>query len=218
MVEKDFEQNPGHVSPELKTTTPGLSLEDLPGTRSHATPGDKEYFLRKAFERDEWEGCSLVFRHYYKHLCSHAVRYVYSQTYAEDIVSEIFAEFWQKKHFRNIQTTFRAYLYRAVRNRSLNFIRKEFGRPIMVQPDEVLCSRSILADEQMIYEHFYQKVQGSIEALPPKCKKIFLMSRYEGKSLREIARSQKILIRTVETHISKALKLMREALAVTEDM
>jgi len=133
-----------------------------------------------------------------------------------------YQRFLQNSGRRNISEIYRPHfepnLYRAVRNRSLNFIRKEFGRPIMVQPDEVLCSRSILADEQMIYEHFYQKVQGSIEALPPKCKKIFLMSRYEGKSLREIARSQKISIRTVETHISKALKLMREALAVTEDM
>lgn len=178
---------------------------------------DKEYFLRKAFEKDEWEGCSLVFRHYYKSLCSHAVRFVYSKMYAEDIVSEVFAEFWQKKHFRNIQTTYKTYLFRSVRNRSLNFIRNEFGRTTQSLPEEVLLSRSILADEQMMYEHFYQKVQGGIEALPPKCKKVFLMSRYEGKSLKEIARLQNISIRTAETHISKALKMMRDVLDFTDE-
>lgn len=205
------------TNPKLKKAPDGVSSSYEESGRHINRLKDKEYFLRKAFEEDEWEGCSLVFRHYYNAMCSHAVRFVYSKMYAEDIVSEVFTEFWQKKHFRNIQTTFQTYLFRAVRNRSLNFIRKEFGRPIQSIPEDLLLSNSIQADEQLMYEHFYQKVQDGIESLPPKCKKVFLMSRYEGKSLREIAQLQNISVRTAETHISKALKMMRDVLDFTDE-
>src|SRR5690606_27125386 len=100
-------------------------------------------------------------------------------------------------------------------NRALNFIRDEFGRSVDDIPEEVLLSKSISADKQLMYEQFYLKVQQGIEALPPKCKKVFIMSRYEGKSMKEIAKAQNISIRTAETHVSKALKMMREALDYT---
>lgn len=198
----------------------GLHHNEAPMDESYQeTPNtyDKEYFLRKAFQKDEWEGCTLLFKHYYNPLCSHAVRFVYSKMNAEDIVADVFTEFWHKKHFDKIHTTFRTYLFRAVRNRSLNFIRDEFGRRVEEIPESVLLSKSVSADRQLMYEQFYQKVQDGIEALPPKCKKVFLMSRYEGKSMKEIAISQNISVRTVETHVSKALKMMRNALEYTDE-
>lgn len=182
------------------------------GFRSGEKHMDKEYFLRETFQQDPWEGCTLVFKHYYTPLCSHAIRFVYSQTYAEDIVSEVFMEFWQKSHYKKIHTTFRAYLFQAVRNRALNFIRKEFGREVQPVQENDLLEKSPTPEQVLMYEEFYQKVQDGIEKLPPKCKKVFLMSRYEGMPLKEIAQAQNISVRTVETHISKALKMMREIL------
>ncbi|WP_236980566.1 RNA polymerase sigma-70 factor [Membranihabitans maritimus] len=173
---------------------------------------DNERFLREAFSEDEWLGCTLLFEHYYAPLCSHSIRFVYSREYAEDVVAEVFREFWQRKHFRKITTTFRTYLFRAVRNRSLNFIRRELRQTLPSNGDLPIVSDAMRPDEQMMYDQFYQKIQKSIDQLPPKCKKIFLMSRFEGKSLKEIARSQDISIRTVETHISKALSALREVL------
>lgn len=178
---------------------------------------DKERFLRETFERDPWEGFTLVFNHYYSPLCSHAVRYVYSHTYAEDIVSEVFTEFWQKKHFSRMHTSYRAYLFKAVRNRSMNFIRKELGRETKQIDEDLLLTSARSPEQQMVYEQFYQRVQKGIEQLPPKCKKVFLMSRFEGKPLKEIARIQNISVRTAETHISKALRMMREILDLTDE-
>ena len=64
----------------------------------------------------------------------------------------------------------------------------------------------------MMYDQFYHKVQEGIDQLPPKCKKKILMSRFEDKSLKEIASIHDISIRTVNAHINKALKIMRNAL------
>lgn len=177
---------------------------------------DKELFLREAFEKDPWEGFTLVFNHYYKPLCSHAIRFVYSQTYAEDIVSEVFAEFWKKEHYKRLHSSFRAYLFQSVRNRSMNFIRKELGREVKQFEEDFLMTNTLSPEEHMVYEQFYQRVQNGIEQLPPKCKKVFMMSRFEGKPLKEIARIQNISIRTVESHISKALRMMREILDLTD--
>lgn len=60
---------------------------------------DHELFLREAFREDAWLGCTLLFDHYYAPMCSHAVRYVYSKEYAEDVVADVFRKFWQKEHF-----------------------------------------------------------------------------------------------------------------------
>lgn len=182
------------------------------GFRSGEKYIDKEYFLRETFRQDPWQGCTLVFKHYYAPLCSHAIRFVYSRTYAEDIVSEVFLEFWQKGHYKKIHTTYRTYLFQAVRNRSMNFIRKEFGRDVQPVGENDLLEKSPTPEQVMMYDEFYHKIQDGIEQLPPKCKKVFLMSRYEGKALKEIADLQDISVRTVETHISKALRMMREVL------
>lgn len=177
---------------------------------------DKELFLRDAFEKDPWEGFTLVFNHYYKPLCSHAIRFVYSHSHAEDIVSEVFTEFWKKEHYKKLHTSFRAYLFQAVRNRSMNFIRKELGREVKQIEEDFMMTSALSPEEHMVYEQFYQRVQKGIEQLPPKCKKVFMMSRFEGKPLKEIAQIQNISIRTVESHISKALRMMREILDMTD--
>ncbi|HLU94438.1 MAG TPA: sigma-70 family RNA polymerase sigma factor, partial [Membranihabitans sp.] len=136
----------------------------------------------------------------------------YSKEYAEDVVADVFREFWQKKQFNKVTTSFRTYLFRAVRNRAMNMIRRELRQTNPLSEDWDAVSETLRPDEQMIYDQFYQKIQSCIDQLPPMCRKVFLMSRYEGKSLREIADFHEISIRTVEAHISKALGVLRTTL------
>src|SRR5690606_32336822 len=173
---------------------------------------DHELFLREAFRKDEWLGCTLLFDHYYAPMCSHAVRYVYSTEYAEDVVADVFREFWQKKQFNKVTTSFRTYLFRAVRNRAMNMIRRELRQTNPLSEDWDAVSETLRPDEQMIYDQFYQKIQSCIDQLPPMCRKVFLMSRYEGKYLSDIADFHRISILTVEEHISKALGVLRTTL------
>ncbi len=75
----------------------------------------EEAFLQKIFQLDPQRGCEVLFRKYYGNLCNHAIRFVHSKDIAEEIVSEIFANFWQGKIFEQINTSYQAYLYKAVR-------------------------------------------------------------------------------------------------------
>jgi RNA polymerase sigma-70 factor (ECF subfamily) len=73
---------------------------------------DKEFFIRKTFEDNPEKGVELLFKFYYRPLCSHAARYVYSKELAEDLVGEVFERFWQKQLYAQVSTSFQAYLSR----------------------------------------------------------------------------------------------------------
>lgn len=172
---------------------------------------DPELFIRKAFETDAWEGCSLLFRRYYPTLCSHAVRYVYSREIAEDLVAEIFHDFWKNRIFEQVHSSFRSYLFKAVRNRSFNYLRQKLATSIHADDLPALTDVQT-SDQQMFYDELYQMIQKTVEEMSPKCQKVFLLSRFEGKKTQEIAEEMQISPRTVEVHISKALALLRQVL------
>lgn len=178
------------------------------------SPGsDTEFFMRLAFEASPQKGCELLFRRYHQALCSHAVRYVYSKETAEDIVSDVFCKFWKTKAYENITSSYRYYLFRSVRNESYNYLRLEFKKlenidTAMVQEDAF----SQRPDQIMQFEEVLHKVEDLVEGLPPQCRKVFLLSRFEGKKYQDIAAELGLSPKTVEVHIGKALSSIRKGL------
>ncbi|GHB87042.1 DNA-directed RNA polymerase sigma-70 factor [Persicitalea jodogahamensis] len=174
---------------------------------------DSELFIRKAFEESPRKGCELLFRRFHTVLCSHAVRYVYSKELAEDIVSEVFCKFWKKKSYESVTSSYRYYLFRSVRNESLNYLRQRFLQNEGIEAAEAHASSPahspILATQ---YEEVAARVEQLVEELPPQCRRVFLLNRFEGMKYREVADELGVSIKTVETHMSKALVAMREGL------
>lgn len=89
---------------------------------------DTELFIRRAFDNDPQKGCELLFRLYHKPMCNHAVRFVYAKEIAEDLVADVFYTFWNSKAYLSVKQSFRAYLFRSVRNRAYNFLANEFKK------------------------------------------------------------------------------------------
>lgn len=174
---------------------------------------DSELFVRKAFESDPHKGCELLFRMYYQAMCTHAVRLVYSKEVAEDIVSEIFYNFWNTEAYRTVMASYRAYLFRSVRNRAYNYLTNDLrksdplsaaGQPEIPQSDS--------PERIMQMDELLTALNQLIASLPPQCQKVFVMNRFEGRNSKEIAQELHISPRTVETHISKALTILRNGL------
>lgn len=186
---------------------------DASPAQEHRRWDDKEFFIRKAFTEDPKRGCELLFRHYHSVLCNHAVRLVYSKEIAEDIVAEIFLTFWQRQLYLHIESSFRAYLFVAVRNKAIKYLQREFLKTVPsghnLESDWV--SSSTTPQEIMQYEELNHKIEKAISNLSPQCQKIFLMNRFDGKKYNDIAEELKISIKTVEAHISKALDVLRKA-------
>ena len=174
---------------------------------------DDEWLLRKEFEIDPDKGCELLFRRYYNNLCNHAIRLVHSREVAEDIVSEIFTVFWHKQIFRQVNTSYRAYLYQSVRHRSYNYLRWQI-KYIHSDEDDSQPADELNPDEALQYTELHQKIESIISNLPPQCRKAYLLKRVEGKKYDEIATELKISSKAVEALVSRALARLRKELSI----
>ncbi len=177
-------------------------------------PGtDKEFFIRQAFEKNAAAGYELLFRHYYGTLCSHAVRFVYTREAAEDLVADVFYSFWKKESFRHVSTSYRAYLFTAVRHKCFNYLRWEFIKENGEDLKESTALSSLpQPDHVMEYDELCNRLERTIESLPPQCRRVFLMNRFEGKNYTEIAENMGVSVKAIEAHISKALSIFRKVL------
>ena len=183
---------------------------------------DNEAIIRNVLKSNSEKGFELIFRRYYKPLCSHAVRFVYSKELAEDIVSEIFTNFWRKKHFENVTSSFRAYLYRSVRNAIYNYLQSEYGKRSktmsVVNDLEELVHEFNTPQKMLLFDELSHQIEEAVSSFPPQCQKVFILSRFEGKANKEIAEEMNIKLKTVEAHMMKALATLRNSLSVYLDI
>lgn len=200
-----------HSSPETNQPEQTAFLHPAAG-RSRQL--DAELFLRKAFEQDPRQGLELLFRKYHAPLCSHAVRFVYSRQIAEDLVSEVFFQFYKTEAYRRVTNTYISYLFRSVRNEAFTYLRREFGRmaPLDSSYENQADPQVPSPDAEIQYNNLFLKVNEAIAQLPTQCQRAFLLSRFENKKYHEIADELRISPKTVEVHISKALRYLRTAL------
>jgi len=174
---------------------------------------DSEIFIRKAFDESPRKGCEMLFRLYYRSLCAHAVRYVYSKEIAEDLVADVFYTFWNTKAYLSVNHSFRAFLFRSVRNRSYNFLMNEMKKTDPLESaKEYEIAFSDRPETIMQFEELSEKIDNLVSNLPPQCQKVFIMNRFEGKKCREIAEELHLSMRTVEVHVAKALATIRNGL------
>lgn len=195
----------------------GVDLTASPSGQSEgqAMITDSEALIRLAFESDPRFGCELLYRHYYQALCSHATRFVYSRSIAEDLVSDILCQFYSKGTYQEITSSYRAFLYKSVRNRAYNYLRLEANRAVELDQtyEEKTAAGSQQPDSILEYEELCQQVESAVQALPAKCRKIYLMHRFEDMKYAEIAEELQLSPRTVEVQLRKASLLVKKALA-----
>jgi RNA polymerase sigma-70 factor (ECF subfamily) len=155
-----------------------------------------------------------IFKINYPTLCKQVARITRDIDAAEDIVQEVFVNFWEKYH-QNIENP-QAYLYKACINKALNFVnvnnrRTEIDKTV-IHPNHATETRS--SDQDMEFRELELQVASLIESLTPMCKKVFLLSRYEEMSHKEIAAFLEISPNTVDNHIKKALSVLRRLLVL----
>jgi RNA polymerase sigma-70 factor (ECF subfamily) len=159
---------------------------------------------RLAFER--------LFKHSYRPLTAYGLRFVRDLPTAENIVQDVFLKLWQNRKEMTITTSLEHYLFRAVRNHSLNFLDKAKVRSAYLR---MQTGREEYNED---YRGFYPEIglleiiEKEISALPEKRQEIFRLAREEGLKYREIADQLKISVKTVEAQMSLALKQLRETL------
>jgi RNA polymerase sigma-70 factor (family 1) len=195
------------------STAQPVAGEAVDSTDEKTVGNDSELFIRRTFDESPQKGCELLFRRYHHALCSHAVRFVYSKETAEDLVSDVFCKFWKTKAYENVTSSYRYYLFRSVRNEAYNYLRLEFQQLDEIETANVQESAFGQRPDQIVqFEEVLHRVEEMVESLPPQCRKVFLLSRFEGKKYQDIATELGLSIKTVEVHIGKALSTVRKGL------
>ncbi|MFY9150589.1 MAG: RNA polymerase sigma-70 factor [Prolixibacteraceae bacterium] len=152
----------------------------------------------------------LLFHFYYSGLVMYSTQFTTDRMEAEEIVQDFFVRFWQKHQQIISSDSLKGYLFSAIKNGSLNFLKhKKIEEKYIREMGEL--SKHHLAYNPDIYvaSELQEKVKNAIDLLPEKCREIFILSRIRGMKNVEIATELNISKRTVETQISKALKVMR---------
>jgi len=155
-----------------------------------------------------------LFRSYYTDLCRFCSRYVRNPDISEEIVQEVFIYIWEKRTALNITASFKAYLYTAVRNKSINYLKLQLPRDQAkedITKHEVPSTIDLEGDVK--YRELEGKVSEAINLLPKKCGIIFDLSRNAGHTYKEIAEELEISVKTVENQMVIALRKLRESLA-----
>lgn len=149
----------------------------------------------------------LVFNFYYSGLVVFADQIIKDTSISEDIVQSVFMKLWETRETIDIRS-FRSYFIQCVKNRCIDHLRSQQVKAKF--DNRVPESDYLVMDEDLWTKtELSELIEQSVESLPPRCREIFRMSRYENLKIAEIADQLKISKRTVETQISKALKILR---------
>ena len=173
-------------------------------------PSDRELLERvRAGEQAAFE---IIFRTHYPQLVGLAEAMLRARAAAEDVVQDVMLELWRRRQDLVLETSLRAYLLRATRNRALNQIRHrrvaERARPEALAP-----AAAPSADQDLEERELGRAVARAVSELPERCREVFELSRVHGLKYAEIALVLGISIKTVETQMGKAIRVLRDRLA-----
>jgi RNA polymerase sigma-70 factor (ECF subfamily) len=165
----------------------------------------------KAFEE--------LFHLCYNKLLLFAKAYVIHKEAAREIVQEAFIKMWENRSRLRPDFNPEAYLFTIVRNNSLNYLKhciveRKYSQSAHEQMEHYQLHYAALKNdtiEQLYFAEVKEILDRAINELPPRCKKVFELSRRYGMKNKEIAEKMNISVKTVENHMTEALKRLRTA-------
>jgi RNA polymerase sigma-70 factor, ECF subfamily len=167
---------------------------------------DGELILWNRVRADDTKAFESLFKQYYTKMCLFAKRYTHDITTSREIVQDVFIYLWEHRKELEIRTSVRSYLASAVRYNSIRRLEKNNKAPVFM---DILPEPDQEFHDHLEYAELQAAILKAIEALPDQCRKVFRLSRFEQLKYTEIASNLKISVKTVEAHISRALRLIQ---------
>ena len=173
---------------------------------------DEKDLLRR-LKNDDENAFRQIFEFYVKQVYQFVYGYLKDKLEAEDVTQNIFQKIWEKRSMIDLKQSFSGFLFTIAYRSVIDHVRKEaskkqWERLRNVENDE--SSSHLTADSLLNNHQFESLYQKALSALTPKRKEIFVLSRHEGLSNKEIADKLDISVKTVENHMTAALFTFRE--------
>lgn len=130
---------------------------------------------------------------------------------AEEIVQDIFLSLWERRDSFIAQAAIKGYLYRAVKNKVFDHYREKTKKDMLLNELRLhLCDEHCLTENEVMFNDLNASLHQIIESLPCRCREVYCLSREDGLNNKEIALALSISEKTVEQHLTKALRVIRE--------
>ena len=173
-----------------------------------------ELFIFERMAEGDQRALRFFFDKYYDNMCNYVNLYVRSKSVSEDIVQDIFIYFWEKRGIIRMETSVKSYLFRASRNKFLNYLRNEKSHRAIRDEVNANSVTFVNPDDNLIDSiNLEEIINASIENLPPRCREVYLFQKNEELSYKEIACRMDITVKTVENQMTIAHKKLKEQLA-----
>lgn len=171
-------------------------------------PPDNE--LTKRLQKGDLEAFDLLYEKYARKLYAFSLKYLKSVEETEELVQSVFLKVWENQQNLKTDTSFRSYLFTIAYNEICNLFRRRKYQQKFISETAAETRKSFeVPGDQIDYKFVLQQVELILARLPEKQKIIFIKSRIEGKSSKEIASEHGLSPGTVDNYISESLKFIR---------
>ncbi|REL32842.1 RNA polymerase sigma-70 factor [Rhodohalobacter sp. SW132] len=174
---------------------------------------NEQRWIEMIREGDEY-AFELLFKEYYEQLTRFSWRFVKCKAVAEGLVQDIFSDLWENRGNMELTGCIRPYLYKVVKNHSLNYIKHQEVQnkydPLWMDQKEVPM---IKYGKEKREEQIREAIKQAVEKLPERSRMTYKLHRHDGLTYKEIAEVMDVSVKTVESQMTRTLKLLREQLA-----
>ena len=168
---------------------------------------DKRLF--DAIKDNSQTAFKVVYEEYFAKLTQFIFKMSRNQNLSEEMAQQTMVKVWEQREKIILTTSLKSYLYKVSYNEYLIYLRTKSKFPNI--EDAVIEAIDEIEDEQD-NQILLDKIRKEIDNLPPKCREVFILSKINGMKYKEIAEQLNISTKTIESHMTKALKQIREAL------
>lgn len=175
-----------------------------------------ESLLIKKIRHGNEYAFEITFLKYYEPMCLCVWKYVRSKELSKEIVQDVFADIWENRNNLDPEGHLRGLLFVAARNKALDYLKHQKVVQNYRQETRKIKQNQFYTNiypSDPVSASLVNEIGEAINALPPKARKVFLLNREEGLTYVEIADHLSISVKTVESQISRVLKLLRRHLS-----
>lgn len=171
-----------------------------------------EELLLAALKKNNVDAFETLYRKYYDDLYVYLLRFTFDKEKVEDIVQDTFVKLWQKRMDINVKTSLKRYLLKISYNKLIDTYRADLKNNKMLLSYSYTLKMHAIGYGENHMEARLKKLDTCISSLPPKCKEAFISNKILGKKLKEVALDNGISVKTVESHVTRANKILRNCM------
>lgn len=167
--------------------------------------------LMQEIKADNMFAFDILYKKYSRRLYKFGFSIIKSQEETENLIQDVFLCLWENRHKVEKDSSVKSYVFTIAYNSAISIIRKKAKESQFI---EYLNSLQEINEEpinvELEYKELANKLDEIINALPQRQKEVYLLHRVEGLKYSEIAERLNISVNTIENHMSRALKTIRE--------